>query len=166
MANKRSFVSSIGLLLSFIGMAGLVLSIISLLPLNGYNIYTTVITSSQLLQFELAKTNGDWKQIELSSDAKIYFIFLAGSLFSSLFVIILTFTACCRHQTKPEKIQGVTIIQQAEEEQDFLNNNKQQQLQQQNYNNKVVNKKSWFLRITCFTLLIQIIFSLFGKKIQ
>lgn len=183
MANKRSFISSIGLLLSFIGMTGLVLSILSLLPLNGYNIYTTVITGTHLLQFELQKTHGDWKHLELSSDAKIYMIFLAGSLFSSLFEIILTFTACCRHQTKPEKFQGVTTMIQpptvaaaaaaaaeevvvvVERENDDFSNNHHQKQQQHDYTNKVVNRKSWFLRITCFTLLIQIIFSLFGTHI-
>lgn len=175
MANKRSFISSIGLLLSFIGMAGLVLSILSLLPLNGYNIYTTVITGTHLLQFELQKTHGDWKHMELSSDAKIYLIFLAGSLCSSLFEIILTFTACCRHQTKPDKIHGVTTIIQpatsaatttttaAVAEEEGNSHSKQHQHQQEYYNNKVVNRKSWFLRMTCFTLLIQIIFSLFGN---
>lgn len=155
MNNKRSFLSSIGLLLSFIGMAGLVLSIISLLPLNGYNIYTTVITSLKLLQFEHERTHEEWRNIELSQDAKIYLIFLTGSCLSSFFEILLTLIACCRSRTETENIQGVTIIQVEEEEQGFLNNSKQQ--------HKVLNRKSWFIRITCFTLLIQILFSLFGK---
>lgn len=146
MNNKRSFLSSIGLLLSFIGMAGLVLSIISLIPLNGYNIYTTVITSIKLLQFEYERTNEDWTLV--SQDAKIYLIFLAGSCFSSLFEIITTFIACCRNRTQKENI---IILQHTEEE-------------QQSKQRQVVNKKSWFIRITCLTLLIQIVFSLFGKK--
>jgi hypothetical protein len=129
MTNKRGFISWIGLLLSFIGMAGLVLSIVSLLPLNGYNIYTTTITVLRLLEFE--------KEEWFSQDAKIYLIFLAGSFFSSVMEIMVTFLACCRTETN--------------------------QVDQESCHYNIRKNKSWFIRIICFTLLIQIIFSLFGK---
>lgn len=129
MTNKRSFVSSIGLLLSFIGMAGLVLSIVSLLPLNGYNIYLTTITVLKLVEFE--------KEEWFYQDAQIYLIFLAGSFISSLLEILVTFVACCRTETN--------------------------QVDQESCNTTHIKKKSWFIRITCFTLLIQILFSLLGN---
>ena len=157
MTNKRSFISSIGLVLSVIGMAGLVLSIISLLPLNAYNIYTTVITTMNLLQFEHERTHDDWNNVKLSQDAQIYLLFLTGSCFSSLLEITLTLIACCRNQVETEK---TPILQQEEQVgRDVLilldgNSSKYPER---------INKKSWFIRIACFTSLTQILFSLFGK---
>lgn len=167
--NKRSFLSTIGLLSSFIGMAGFVLSIISLIPLNGYNIYTTIITTINLLQFEQERTNQpEWRKITLSQDAQLYIIFLFGSFLSSLFEILLTFIACYRHQAVGDEQDHLIEEQEVEENSNISSNhsNKQQQqpTQHQHYSkNKAVNRKSWFIRFTCFTLLIQIIFSLFGK---
>lgn len=135
MTNKRSFISWIGLLLSFIGMAGLVLSIVSLLPVNVYNMYLTTVTVLKLVEFE--------KENWFYQDAQIYLIFLAGSFISSLFEIVATFLACAQTGKSQEVM-----------------------LDQESCNNSSVitkKKKSWFIRIICFTLLIQILFSILGK---
>jgi hypothetical protein len=149
MTNKRSITSSIGLGISFIGMTGLVLSIVSLLPLNAYNIYKSVSTLTKLLYFELENNHKDWQSVTV--DAKLYFVFLCGSVFSSFLEIIATFTACCRQSTR----ETTVVI-------DDESNSKQHQeyIQHQPHYQP---KASWFLRFTCFTILIQIIFSLFGK---
>lgn len=131
MTNKRGFLSWIGLLLSFVGMAGLVLSIVSLLPLNGYNIYTATLTVLRLV--ELEQDDDEWSQ-----DAKLYLLFLAGSSFASLMEIMATLAACCRTETK--------------------------ETDQESCHNTIRNNKSWFVRLLCFTLLTQIVFSLFGKS--
>jgi hypothetical protein len=150
MTNKRSITSSIGLGISFIGMAGLVLSIVSLLPLNVYNIYKSVSTCTKLLYFELENNHKDWQSV--SADAKLYFAFLLGSVISSFLEIITTFTACCRQSTRETAI----VIEDE-------SNSKQHQeyIQHQPHYQP---KTSWFIRFTCFTILIQIVFSLFGKK--
>lgn len=131
MINKRGIISWIGTLLCIVGMAGLVLSILSLLPLNGYNIYTTTMTALRLVEFEQENE-------EFSQDAKLYLVFLGGSFFSSLMEMVATLAACCRRDT-------------AETDQESCQTSQRK------------TSKSWFIRIVCFTLLIQIIFSLFGK---
>lgn len=143
MTNKRSITSSIGLGISFIGMAGLVLSIVSLLPLNAYNIYKSISTLNKLFCFELENNHNDWQSV--STDTKLYSAFLCGSLLSSFLEITATFTACCRQSTRE------TILIDDE------SNSKQHQEYMQ-----YQPKTSWFMRFTCFTILIQIIFSLFG----
>jgi cytochrome c biogenesis protein CcdA len=167
--NKRSFLSTIGLLTSFIGMAGLVLSIISLLPLNGYNIYTTIITTINLLQFEHERTNQEWKDLQLSQDAQIYLIFLLGSFLSSLFEIVLTFAACFRHQHRSVHEEDTYDRQyQKQLQQHQQQEEEEEQAVEQDYykKNRRLSRKSWFIRIACFTLLIQVVFSLFGKNRQ
>lgn len=140
MSNSR-IISTIGLISSFIGMAGLVLSIVSLIPLNSYNLYTTLDTLLKLILFEQKRTDqDDWHNIQLSPNAKLYFIFLSCSFLSSVSVIITTFIACCRHQP----------------------------IQQNNTNakyEKIIQHKSWFIRFTCLTLLIQMATSIFGNNI-
>ncbi|OAD04224.1 hypothetical protein MUCCIDRAFT_108042 [Mucor lusitanicus CBS 277.49] len=147
--SNRNFSSTIGFISSFIGMAGLVLTIISLIPLNSYNIYTTLDTLLQLISFELKRTGqSDWHHLQLSSTATLYAIFLSCSFLSSMLVILSTCIACCRHQT----------FQQ------------QQQQQQQTHTHsakyeKIIQHKSWFLRFTCLTLLIQMATSIFGTHL-
>ncbi|KAI7906332.1 uncharacterized protein BX663DRAFT_496055 [Cokeromyces recurvatus] len=125
---KNTMMNSIGILFSFIGMVGLILSIITLVPLNGYNLYTTFNASTKLLLFEIQR-NDDWQHLILSRDAKLYFIFLFGSFMSSILAIMTTFIALFSN----------------------IKSNKKQQQQ-----------KSWFLRFISVTLLIQIVFSLYG----
>ncbi|KAI9361083.1 hypothetical protein BD770DRAFT_384142 [Pilaira anomala] len=139
MTNKRSFISWIGLLLSFIGMAGLVLSIVSLLPVNVYNMYLTTLTVLKLVEFE--------KENWFYQDAQIYLIFLAGSFVSSLFEIFTTFLACAQ----TGKSHQVMLDQES--------------CNSHNNSSVITKKKSWFIRIICFTLLIQILFSILGAHI-
>ncbi|KAL0141280.1 hypothetical protein V8B55DRAFT_1487656 [Mucor lusitanicus] len=104
--SNRNFSSTIGFISSFIGMAGLVLTIISLIPLNSYNIYTTLDTLLQLISFELKRTGqSDWHHLQLSSTATLYAIFLSCSFLSSMLVILSTCIACCRHQTFQQQQQ-------------------------------------------------------------
>lgn len=140
--SNRNITSATGLVFSFIGMAGLVLTIISLIPLNTYNSYTTLDTLLKLISFEQERTGqDDWHNIQLSPTAKLYFIFLSSSFISSVLVILTTLVACCRHQT----------FQHAN-----TNSAKYE---------KIIQHKSWFLRFTCLTLLIQMATSIFGKEI-
>lgn len=141
----RNFASTIGFISSFIGMAGLVLTIISLIPLNSYNLYTTLDTMLQLIAFERERTgqdHDDWQHIQLSSTAKAYAAFLSFSFLSSMLVILTTFIACCRHRTIQQQTSSST--QSAKYE-------------------KIIQHKSWFLRFTCLTLLIQMATSIYGN---
>ncbi|KAL7313113.1 hypothetical protein PS15m_006898 [Mucor circinelloides] len=140
--SNRNITSATGLVFSFIGMAGLVLTIISLIPLNTYNSYTTLDTLLKLISFEQERTGqDDWHDIQLSPTAKLYSIFLSSSFISSVLVILTTFVACCRHQT----------FQHAN-----TNSAKYE---------KIIQHKSWFLRFTCLTLLIQMATSIFGTHL-
>lgn len=131
--------ATIGLILSIIGMAGVVLSIISLLPVNLYNIYIASQTVFELVLFEHERTNKEWQDIPFSNEAKLFFMFLIGSIVSSILEIISTLFACCQHGTIHLK-------------------RKSSYEPQQHYQ-----RKSWFIRTVCFTLILQILFSLLGK---
>ncbi|KAI9470639.1 MAG: hypothetical protein EXX96DRAFT_585173 [Benjaminiella poitrasii] len=142
--SSNAMMNSIGLLFSFIGMVGLIISIITLVPLNGYNLYTTFNTIIDLLSFEIKRNNNDdWEQLNLSRDAKLYFIFLCGSFISSLSAIATTISAF--FSSKRDINNDIEL-------------NKKQSYSKQR-------RRSWLLRFTCFTLLLQIIFSLFGAHI-
>ncbi|KAK4518414.1 uncharacterized protein ATC70_008631 [Mucor velutinosus] len=145
--SNRNFSSTIGFISSFIGMAGLVLTIISLIPLNSYNLYTTLDTLLQLISFELKRAGQDeWHPIQLSSTAILYVIFLSFSFLSSVLVIFTTCIACCRHQTfQPQQ----------------TNNNSTHSAKYE----KITQHKSWFLRFTCVALLIQMAASIFGTHL-
>lgn len=130
--------NTIGLIFSVIGMGGLVLSVLSLLPVNFYNIYIASQTMFELLLFEHERTNKEWQDITFSNEAKLFFIFLSGSIVSSLLEIISTVFACCRHST--------THL-----------NRKRSAYEPQ------IQRKSWFIRTVCFTLILQVLFSLLGK---
>lgn len=129
--------TTIGLIFSVIGMAGLVLSIISLLPVNFYNIYLASQTVFELLLFEHERTNKEWQDITFSNEAKLFLTFLCGSILSSILEIVTTLFACCRHSTT------------------HLNRKSAYEPEPQ--------RKSWFIRTVCFTLIIQVLFSLLGK---
>ncbi|KAI8646350.1 hypothetical protein BD408DRAFT_410079 [Parasitella parasitica] len=138
--SNRKITSTVGLISSFVGMAGLVLSIISLIPLNSYNLYTTLDTLQKLILFEQKRTGqDDWHNIQLSTSAKLYFIFLSCSFISSLSMITTTFVTCCQHQ-------AVQHTSTTSKHQRTLH-------------------KSWFLRFICLALLIQIATSIFGTHL-
>lgn len=107
--NKRRFISkTVGLSLGFLGIVGLVLSLVSLLPVNLYNIFITVNALTELLKYELDKNNKeDWWT--LSPTATVYSVFLAGSIVSSLIVVILVLATCFRqgvHRSSTRRLPG------------------------------------------------------------
>ncbi|KAL9539131.1 hypothetical protein MBANPS3_010451 [Mucor bainieri] len=157
MSHSRSFSSTIGFISSFIGMAGLVLTIVSLIPLNSYNLYTTLETLLQLISFELKRTGqDDWHHLQLSSTATLYVVFLSFSFLSSVLVILSTCVACCRHQTFHQ--------QQQQQQQSLQNSNNNHSTHSAKYE-KIIQHKSWFLRFICLTLLIQMATSIWGTHL-
>ncbi|KAI8983071.1 hypothetical protein BDB01DRAFT_850896 [Pilobolus umbonatus] len=161
MSKKWTLSTSIGLLLGFLGMAGIVLSIISLIPLNGYNIYMSTTTLIKLARIEYGRTHDWW--YAFSYDAKLYLIFLFGSALSSIFEILLSFMACCAHQSKSNKMV---------DEHSISNNNSnnngryiKQLSSNQTTHTQISNGNTWFIRFACFILTVQIAFALLGTHI-
>ncbi|KAI8347666.1 hypothetical protein BD560DRAFT_450417 [Blakeslea trispora] len=165
--NRRSKTSTLGLILSFIGMTGLVLSIVTLLPINAYNIYTTITTICKLLAFEQKRTNKDWE--ELSPEAILYLVFLSGSCCSSMFEIGATFLVCGRHQVSKEEQEGTNRDSELATQQlgmkQYHGNAMLDHPSTQRPISRYDPRTSWFIRIIGFTILLQIIFSLLGTHI-
>ncbi|KAI8991055.1 hypothetical protein BDF20DRAFT_842406 [Mycotypha africana] len=104
----------LGLISSFIGMGGLVLAIVSLFPLNGYNIFLTSSTIIKLILFEYDRlstlsiitttTAVNLQQppqyifINISKEVLFYLLFLTASSMASVLHNITTFVAFCQCQ--------------------------------------------------------------------
>ncbi|KAI8079097.1 uncharacterized protein B0P05DRAFT_542310 [Gilbertella persicaria] len=108
--------------------------VLSILSLLPLNLYN--IYTTIITSYKLLLLNKDW----LSPGAKLYLFFLCGSCFSSLFEILATLLACTRHRASQDE---------------HTKNNQSQPTQPPQ-------TKSWFIRIICFTLCLQILFSLIG----
>lgn len=94
MANDKQhgFISrTVGLSLGFLGIVGLVLSLVSLLPVNFYNIFVAVTALTQVLRHE-----NDWWA--LSSEGTLYAVFLTGAILSSLITIAMVLVTACRQR--------------------------------------------------------------------
>lgn len=143
---KCSLSTNLGVLLGFLGMTGLALTIISLLPLNVYNIYSSIKTLTELVKFEHDRTT-EWNFLAFSSDAILYSIFLLGVVFSASLTILFTFIAYFfRKRSSYNEEQHISAE---------ANGYKQYQ-PQHNQNNS-----TWFVRISSLTIMIQLSFALF-----
>ncbi|CAO3579297.1 unnamed protein product [Absidia cylindrospora] len=87
----RAVPTTLGLSLGFLGVVGLVISLLSLVPINIYNIYLASHTALALANLEYQRTHQWWS---FSSDALYYFIFLLGSVVSSLITTCLVLITC------------------------------------------------------------------------
>lgn len=151
MANhKRSLSTKLGLLLGFLGMTGLVLTILSLLPLNVYSIYSSINALIDLVKFEHDRTE-KWSFSTFSVNAKLYSIFLVGVILSATLVILFTLIACVSRKRSNYNYNQEQISVEA--------NNYKQYQQQYKYNGN-----SWFIRISSFTIILQLSFGLFGNN--
>ncbi|KAI8143015.1 hypothetical protein BJV82DRAFT_613096 [Fennellomyces sp. T-0311] len=143
MANSKQhgFISkTMGLSLGFVGIVGLVISLVSLLPVNGYNMYITVNALIELLKYEL-QNNTDWWS--LSPNGYLYAIFLAGSILSSLITIVMVIATCLRQRPDNEQM-GMT-------RQDIESNTKRRSV--------------WLSRMGCLIFVGQIGWALFGTHV-
>ena len=163
MANSKQhgFISkTMGLSLGFLGIVGLVVSLISLLPVNVYNLFITVNALTELLRYELQNTKDWWT---LSPDGTIYSVFLTGSTLSSLITIIMVIATCLRQQPSPsDNVQMVSHAQQGVEQ------DQEQDIEAHPITTTTVTTTKrrssvWLSRIGCLIFVGQIGWALFGK---
>ncbi|KAI9259292.1 hypothetical protein BY458DRAFT_517384 [Sporodiniella umbellata] len=148
---KYTLSTNLGIFLGFLGMTGLALTIVSLLPLNVYNIYYSINTLTELVRFEHNRT-AEWNPLHFSADAMLYSIFLLGAVFSATLTIVFTFNAYFFR-----KRSGYNEEQHISAE---PNGYKQYQTQYSN------NNSTWFVRISYLTIIVQLSFALFGAHLK
>ncbi|CAO3614420.1 unnamed protein product [Cunninghamella blakesleeana] len=137
----RPLPTTLGLSLGFLGIAGLILSLLSLLPINIYNVYLSSTTALLLAKIEYERTQQWWL---FSQETLYYFIFLVGSAVSSVITCILVMVASL---TKKRRIFNNTDI----EANHYSNKNK--------YSSILLN------RYTCILFIGQISWALFGNHL-
>ena len=144
MANDKQhgFISrTVGLSLGFLGIVGLVLSLVSLLPVNFYNIFVAVTALTQVLRHE-----NDWWS--LSSEGTLYAVFLTGAILSSLITIAMVLVTACRQ--RPHDAQ-MAAAASAAVGQDIEGKRR---------------SSVWLNRMGCLIFVGQISWALFGKCIS
>lgn len=143
MANDKQngFISrTVGLSLGFLGIVGLVLSLVSLLPVNFYNIFVAVTALTQVLRHE-----NDWWA--LSSEGTLYAVFLTGAILSSLITIAMVLVTACRQRPHDAQMAAAS----ASVEQDIEGKRR---------------SSVWLSRMGCLIFVGQISWALFGKCIS
>ncbi|KAI8374268.1 uncharacterized protein BYT42DRAFT_575754 [Radiomyces spectabilis] len=146
--------TSVGLSLGFVGIIGLVLSLISLLPLNIYNITISVQTLSDVLKYEMNETQ-DWRQF--SAEGIQYASFLAGAIVSSLITVILVFATCCCHRPRPSWETG--------ELDSFHGDMAISELENSCESGHRRNGSLWLSRLGCLIFVLQIGWASFGTHV-
>ncbi|KAI9254506.1 hypothetical protein BDA99DRAFT_540259 [Phascolomyces articulosus] len=163
MANSKQhgFISkTMGLSLGFLGIVGLVVSLISLLPVNVYNLFITIHALTELLRYELPN-NTDWWT--LSPDGTIYSVFLTGSILSSLITIFMVIITCFRQQRSDN---GQMVSHGPLEEQDPQDIESHTALLSTTTTTGTKRRSSvWLSRIGCLIFVGQISWALFGTHL-
>ncbi|CAO3638988.1 unnamed protein product [Cunninghamella echinulata] len=131
--------TTLGLSLAFFGIAGLILSLLSLLPVNIYNVYLASTTALMLAKIEYERTQQWWL---FSHETLYYFIFLVGSALSSVITCILVMVASL---TRKKRMFSTDI------EANYYSNRK--------YSSVLLN------RFTCIIFIGQISWALFGNHL-
>ncbi|ORX62953.1 hypothetical protein DM01DRAFT_1331053 [Hesseltinella vesiculosa] len=106
-SQRLSVSSSAGLTLGLFGMVGLMISLMTLLPLNVYNMYLASHTALYLVRLEQAEP---WWRFSHAAH-QYYFTFLAGSVISSFIVICLVLTTCLRKPKSTLDLESNTVRQ-------------------------------------------------------
>ncbi|KAI8885071.1 hypothetical protein K501DRAFT_332228 [Backusella circina FSU 941] len=176
MVSARGISRSIGITFGFIGMVGLVLSIVSLLPLNGYNIYISVDGLLQVIRHELERTSNDWTAFSLA--CKLYIVYFTGTVLCSALDFCLFMLVCCgcRKQQVSDEEEDQEEAQEEEEEQmieqrqDSNDNGEEQRRsrgigKRRGIGNIKAKKSTLFNRVSCFILILQIAWALFGTHL-
>jgi hypothetical protein len=153
MVSARGISRSIGVTFSFIGMVGLVLSLVSLLPLNGYNIYICVDGLLQVLRHELERTNNDWTAFSWA--CKLYIVYFTGTILCSTFDFCVYMLVCCGYR-KQDQDEEEQMIERQDDENGQTSRGKR--------GNRKVKKSILYNRAAVFNFILQIAWALFGKK--